>query len=68
MQILGFESYIIPGSLDTLYLEWDDVSNKFRYFLTSDVPRGGGGGAVPSGRRGPGGVRAAHPGRRTCPG
>lgn len=38
MQIMGFESYIIPSSLDTLYLEWDDIINKFSFFLTSDVP------------------------------
>ncbi|KAK3249796.1 hypothetical protein CYMTET_40793 [Cymbomonas tetramitiformis] len=36
--VLGYESYIIPKSLDTLYLEWDEITTKFSFFLTSDVP------------------------------
>ena len=38
IQLLGYESYMIPSSLDTLYLEWDEVTSKFSFFLTSDVP------------------------------
>jgi polyketide synthase Type III len=38
IQLLGYESYMIPSSLDTLYLEWDEATSKFSFFLTSDVP------------------------------
>lgn len=36
--VLGFESYIIPNSLDTLYLKWEQIPSKFSFYLTSDVP------------------------------
>jgi predicted naringenin-chalcone synthase len=38
VQLLGYESYMIPSTLDTLYLEWDESTSKFSFFLTSDVP------------------------------